>query len=599
MQRKIYNQPNPSTLQNSKAAQEELEQFRTNEIYIAVVGPLGSGTTTIAKIIEDKIAQYNYEPNFIKVSALIMQHAKKKNVFQSTKFSKSICDDMLYKQDLGDEIRLGKKYNRKSDYAAVARLILKSIWKARAKSLGKSNPNTPITPDGKKRAFIINSLRHPSEIHILRKIYGNGFYLVGVVCDPEVRTQRITNKCFPNKRDQNSDSIKKVEYLLKRDQKATIDHGQQVSKTFHESDFFIDNSDNSDEILTTEMIRHIDRFLSIITKKEIERPTVSETAMYHAHSSQLRSACLSRQVGAALVDKFGNIVSTGTNDVPKAGGGLYGETFSPKVAEESDFDHRCVYRPQRFCSNTKEQFAIVKELVNLLKEYDIKVSNKLFNEIKNSKIGELIEFSRAVHAEMDAILSAAISGASPIGCKMYVTTFPCHYCARHIVAAGIDEVQYIEPYPKSKALKLHEDSITVNSNEWVSPSSVSEFEPVLEIFKFRETNFQISIDDDTKKINDDNTKTSKEDNKNNCTESEDSQNKKEVYLNYNSSKLLPKVLFRPFVGVSPKLYRKVFLKDREYKNKKGNYDEIEPDWGEESDLFKESYAKMEFDLKLD
>jgi len=41
-----------------------------------------------------------------------------------------------------------------------------------------------------------------------------------------------------------------------------------------------------------------------------------------------------------------------------------------------------------------------------------------------------------------------------------VTTYPCHSCARHIVAAGIEEVYYIEPYRKSLALKLHGDAVT-------------------------------------------------------------------------------------------------------------------------------------------
>lgn len=42
---------------------------------------------------------------------------------------------------------------------------------------------------------------------------------------------------------------------------------------------------------------------------------------------------------------------------------------------------------------------------------------------------------------------------------MYCTTFPCHNCAKHIVAAGLKRVVYVEPYPKSKALELHDDSI--------------------------------------------------------------------------------------------------------------------------------------------
>ncbi len=45
---------------------------------------------------------------------------------------------------------------------------------------------------------------------------------------------------------------------------------------------------------------------------------------------------------------------------------------------------------------------------------------------------------------------------------MYTTTFPCHECARHIVAAGIAEVIYLEPYPKSGIKYLFHDSIDVD-----------------------------------------------------------------------------------------------------------------------------------------
>jgi deoxycytidylate deaminase len=61
---------------------------------------------------------------------------------------------------------------------------------------------------------------------------------------------------------------------------------------------------------------------------------------------------------------------------------------------------------------------------------------------------------------MEAIISAGRTGKIGIvGGTLYVTTFPCHCCARHIVAAGIKTVYYIEPYPKSLALELHDDSI--------------------------------------------------------------------------------------------------------------------------------------------
>lgn len=81
--------------------------------------------------------------------------------------------------------------------------------------------------------------------------------------------------------------------------------------------------------------------------------------------------------------------------------------------------------------------------------------------MKDSRVKDLIEFSRAVHAEMHAILGASrVAGDRVIGGKVFVTTYPCHSCARHIVAAGITEVYYIEPYRKSLATRLHADALT-------------------------------------------------------------------------------------------------------------------------------------------
>jgi dCMP deaminase len=44
---------------------------------------------------------------------------------------------------------------------------------------------------------------------------------------------------------------------------------------------------------------------------------------------------------------------------------------------------------------------------------------------------------RTIHAEMNAILWAARTGANVYGCTLYVTRRPCDYCAKHIAQAGI------------------------------------------------------------------------------------------------------------------------------------------------------------------
>jgi len=81
-----------------------------------------------------------------------------------------------------------------------------------------------------------------------------------------------------------------------------------------------------------------------------------------------------------------------------------------------------------------------------------------------SKISDLTEFGRVVHAEMEAILSCARIGVSTVNASLYCTTFPCHNCAKHIIDAGIERVVYVEPYPKSRALDLHSEAISLKTS---------------------------------------------------------------------------------------------------------------------------------------
>ena len=67
---------------------------------------------------------------------------------------------------------------------------------------------------------------------------------------------------------------------------------------------------------------------------------------------------------------------------------------------------------------------------------------------------------------MHAIIQGAQrTGDLMKGGKLYCTTYPCHNCARHIIAAGIEEVYYIQPYEKSRCLELHGDAITDDEKE--------------------------------------------------------------------------------------------------------------------------------------
>ncbi|WP_310795021.1 dCMP deaminase family protein [Vibrio harveyi] len=179
--------------------------------------------------------------------------------------------------------------------------------------------------------------------------------------------------------------------------------------------------------------------------------------MFMAFSSSLRSADLSRQVGAVMT-KNKNIISTGANDIPQAGGGLYWPDYDSEGEKIIDKENGRDWK-RGYDSNTREKKMIINDILDTLPDDEHKEPlRKLLN---SSRIKDITEYGRVVHAEMEAILACARSDISTKDAELYCTTFPCHNCAKHIVASGIKRVVYVEPYPKSKALDFHSDSITL------------------------------------------------------------------------------------------------------------------------------------------
>jgi deoxycytidylate deaminase len=221
------------------------------------------------------------------------------------------------------------------------------------------------------------------------------------------------------------------------------------------------------------MRKRIERFLEIVFDVGIHTPTTEETAMYKACASAANSACMSRQVGASIVSNTGELIAVGCNDVPRFAGGLYNEDDRMRhtSAGPEDRDRRCYNWRGGICHNETRRNSIIDDIVQRIANADGMLQpGRTAVDVKNAMAGSgvdaLIEFSRSIHAEMEAILSVAREGKhSLVGATLFTTTYPCHNCARHIVAAGISDVVYIEPYQKSLAVALHEDAITESREE--------------------------------------------------------------------------------------------------------------------------------------
>jgi deoxycytidylate deaminase len=68
-------------------------------------------------------------------------------------------------------------------------------------------------------------------------------------------------------------------------------------------------------------------------------PSKDEYGLYIAAAASLRSADLSRQVGAAIFSKRGEVISLGCNEVPKAGGGTYWTDDEEPICRDVDIGH--------------------------------------------------------------------------------------------------------------------------------------------------------------------------------------------------------------------------------------------------------------------
>ncbi len=299
--------------------------------------------------------------------------------------------------------------------------------------LSKRKGDAPLT----KVAFILRSLKHPAEVETLRKLYGPAFVLVGVHSTEDHRAKNLKNTLRRKTRLGAPARNAVATYLLNRDSYET-DTGQRVRDTFYLADVFL--SADLDDPLENQL----ERFLKLLFGSVEITPTKDEYGMFAAHAAATRSAALARQVGAAVATPDGEIVALGCNEVPKPGGGL--------VFEDSEWTElRDLNRPTRRDTGQETKEDLLREI---LTGWGLEDSTDRRQLLKGARVFDLIEFYREVHAEAAALLDAARRGVSVRGCTIYVTTFPCHDCAKHILAAGISRIVYVEPYPKSRALEF-------------------------------------------------------------------------------------------------------------------------------------------------
>jgi cytidine deaminase len=352
--------------------------------------------------------------------------------------------------DAGDEFR-----RRIGSNDALAVLGVGNIRRLREKMT--ADPDKPR----QRCAYIIRSLKHPEEVECLREIYGRAFILIAAYSPREDRVQHLAGEIAESRYGATAEQCRSdAEELVNRDQQdSEAPYGQNVRTAFPLADVFISTTNK------VYMEEHIRGFLELLFGKVCHTPTREEYGMFLANAAAMRSAALGRQVGATIATDDGEIISVGTNEVPKAGGGQYWEGDIPD-ARDFVLGHDSSDRLKT--SNLGELLERLSKTGGWLSPDKVALSPEdrvraALPAVKGARLMQPLEFGRAVHAEMAAIVDAAKRGVSVRDCTLYTTTFPCHECARHIIGAGLRRVVYIEPYAKSLASRLHEDAISVDS----------------------------------------------------------------------------------------------------------------------------------------
>lgn len=452
--------PAPSPSRKKKdALLEKFDTRRSDELVIGLAGPIGCGAATVVEGLKERLLERGYvDVVHIKLSRFL-EDALDKKIVEEWDDPKASRRFVRYRrlQEAGKKLR-----QRSTNPAILAEYAAQEIALDRRRRQREASPGAtlpvgePVVPG--RVAYLIDQVKRPEEVRLLRAIYRNLFFLLGITRINDRRKDELETEQV------RSDETQR---LIDIDRLETGDGGQQLDKTLHLADYFIRN----DATTVEDKRQKLNRFLDLIHGDKSTSPTDAEHGMYAAYAAGLRSACLSRQVGACITSPTGEILATGCNDVPKATGGLYS-------ASHKGHDMRCVHMDGQQCFNDLHKRKLQAEIGSLVDSALMDASNgkwilpaekreELLSRIyEETRLKDLIEFSRSVHAEMDAIVSLARLGSVGLdGATLYTTTYPCHNCARHIVASGIMKVFYIEPYEKSLAKDLHKDAIAFEVEE--------------------------------------------------------------------------------------------------------------------------------------
>lgn len=442
---------NPSPPEAGAAEYNLLDEYTASELILGLVGAVGTDFTPVVEILTTQLTNAKYTTDVLSISKELLEPyygnsferdiSERSNTEPCSKEYARISTLM----DAGNRLRSDACDKDKNVADKIVGLGVASLIQQRREK--KDGDTLPF----ERKAFIVRSFKCPEEIEILRKIYPQSFYVIGVYASVGIRKNYLVSR--------KSVSRDEADKLIARDASESCEHGQQLVETFHLSDFFVNLSGNDDKLKHS-----LVRITNLLFGDRFATPTFDEYAMFSAFTASMRSSDLSRQIGAVIADEKKHLIlSTGANECPSYSGGHYWTEFDPATGAYKEAGLGKDWKRGKDSNKFSIQ-EIARDISKKIAGEFASVSEEaVYQLLCKSKIDDLTEYGRVVHAEMDALLSCARSSTSTAGMTLYGMTFPCHNCAKHIISAGIIRVVFIEPYQKSKAEEFHNESIVLGT----------------------------------------------------------------------------------------------------------------------------------------
>lgn len=190
-------------------------------------------------------------------------------------------------------IRAGDELRRAYGGDILAKLAIAKISADRQKRFGEfqdvaneADTQPKLRIRAQRICHVVDSIKNKAELDLLRLIYGDALFAIGVFSPLDVRKKNLELLRHLDDKD--------IERLIDTDSGEEFAHGQSVRDTFPRCDLFIrvDHPVNGpkEPDAVGQLVTKMRRFLRLVFRTAIVTPTADENAMYAAASAARNAA---------------------------------------------------------------------------------------------------------------------------------------------------------------------------------------------------------------------------------------------------------------------------------------------------------------------